>query len=513
LNLELVTAVAEHLAKGWSPEKCLQYLGLAEYVSGLLRLRRAAVLLFAKDVKHWHPRCQVRVVRVPGTELKTGKEYIVKSDETASGNIMELMNVAWEKLRPHLVETKLTQGAVFREHIMYPEDACREALTNAIAHRDYSIEGQGIEILIFDDRMEVRSPGALLSTIKQVELMKLQGVHESRNALIARVLRELGYMREMGEGLRRIFFLMRDADLVPPELHSEPSGFSIILRYKSVFSEEDQRWLEGYKPLNLAREEMFIALLGKDGILISPQQIYDRLNLVDWDIYRSVITQAQIKGLLYNVLTEREKKSQAKAKKISQREVPRLTVRDSGECEKALSELFTALQATGATPLFSYSYASGVLSSLSAQNLYKTNTGRITKLLQLIGLLDENKSPTMLMQSLWGEQAAKSIRPTWQRVSPPPLAVARKSAVPGSAKTLFVGNVDYDATNDELQSFLSQFGTVVSVSIPKDFVTKRGRGFGFVTTSTREEAENLRQKANGRLFRGRPVRFDWASYG
>lgn len=512
LNLELVTAVAEDLVKGWSPEKCLQYLGLAEYASGLLRLRRAAVLLFAKDVRHWHPRCQVRVVRIPGTELKTGKEYIVKSDETASGNIMELMNVAWEKLRPHLVETKLTEGAVFREHIMYPEDACREALTNAIAHRDYSVEGQGIEILIFDDRMEVHSPGALLSTIKQVELMKLQGIHESRNALIARVLREVGYMREMGEGLRRIFFLMRDADLVPPELHSEPSGFSIILRYKSVFSEEDQRWLEGYKPLNLTREEMFVALLGKDGVLISPQQIYDRLNLVDWDIYRSVITQAQIKGLLYNVLTEREKKSQAKAKKISQREVPRLTVRDSGECEKSLSELLTALQTTGATPLFGYSDATRILNSLSARNLYRTNPGHITKLLQLIGLLDENKSPTKPMQSLWGGQAAKPIRPTRQRISAPPLAVAREPAVPGYGKTLFVGNVDYDATNDELQSFLSQFGIVVSVSIPKDFVTKRGRGFGFVTTSTREEAENLRKQADGRLFRERPLHFDWASY-
>src|SRR5207247_477931 len=120
--------------------------------------------------------------------------------------------------RPHLVETKLSPEALFKQQVMYPEDACREALVNAITHRDYSLEGQNIEILIFDDRMEVYSPGSLLSTVTVESLRKLAGVHESRNALIARVLREIGYVREMGEGMRRIFRLFNDADLVAPEL-------------------------------------------------------------------------------------------------------------------------------------------------------------------------------------------------------------------------------------------------------------------------------------------------------
>jgi RNA recognition motif-containing protein len=82
----------------------------------------------------------------------------------------------------------------------------------------------------------------------------------------------------------------------------------------------------------------------------------------------------------------------------------------------------------------------------------------------------------------------------------------------GSAKTLFVGNVDYDTPMGELKSFFSQFGNVASISVPQDFVTRHGRGFGFVTMSTREEAEYVKEQANGRAFRGRPLRLDWASY-
>jgi ATP-dependent DNA helicase RecG len=202
LDIDLVKAVSADTAR-MSPEKSLQYLGIAEYGMGMLRLRRAALLLFAKKVELWHPRCQVRILRIRGTELRTGRDYNVTSDEPVAGNILRLLTTGWDQLRPHLVETKLTESALFREQVMYPEDACREALINAITHRDYSVEGKNIEIQIFDDRMEVHSPGSLLATITIEDLRRQNGAHESRNAHIARVLREIGYVREMGEGMRR----------------------------------------------------------------------------------------------------------------------------------------------------------------------------------------------------------------------------------------------------------------------------------------------------------------------
>ena len=74
----------------------------------------------------------------------------MKHDQIVSGNILDLVDKGWEALRPQLVQTHLGTDARFETTIMYPELTCREALINAIAHRDYSEEGRGIEIYVFD---------------------------------------------------------------------------------------------------------------------------------------------------------------------------------------------------------------------------------------------------------------------------------------------------------------------------------------------------------------------------
>lgn len=112
---------------------------------------------------------------------------------------------------------------------MYPELACREALVNAITHRDYSSEGRGIEVKIFDDRLVIKNPGELLSSMTINDLKSLSGVHQSRNTYVARVLRETGFIRELGEGIRRIHELMKSNDMVEPVISSENKTFSITL--------------------------------------------------------------------------------------------------------------------------------------------------------------------------------------------------------------------------------------------------------------------------------------------
>jgi ATP-dependent DNA helicase RecG len=110
---------------------------------------------------------------------------------------------------------------------------------NAIAHRDYSIQN-GIEVYIYTNRLEIKSPGALLSTLTINSLYQLEGAHESRNPLIARVLRENKLMRELGEGMKRIFALMNDNDLERPILHSNGLWFSITLKNKTVIPKSNR---------------------------------------------------------------------------------------------------------------------------------------------------------------------------------------------------------------------------------------------------------------------------------
>ena len=89
LDNDLIKYVSDSISNGITNEKCLQFLDLAEYALGGLKLRRAALLLFAKDINKWHPRCEVRIVKVVGNELKTGLDYNVKEDISIKGNILK----------------------------------------------------------------------------------------------------------------------------------------------------------------------------------------------------------------------------------------------------------------------------------------------------------------------------------------------------------------------------------------------------------------------------------------
>ena len=517
LDIDLVKAMSAQSSR-MSPEKSLQYLGLAEYGMGCLRLRRAALLLFGKDINQWHPRCQVRIIRIRGTELKTGRDYNVASDESVTGNILQLLTKSWEQLRPHLVETKLNQDALFREQVMYPEDAVRESLINAITHRDYSVEGKNIEISIYDDRMTVQSPGALLSTISIDDLRKQKGAHESRNAHIARVLKEIGYVREMGEGMRRIFRLMNDADLVAPEVVSDHGQFSVSLFHKSVFSLADQAWLAGYRPLKLTREDMLIAMLGRDGKLISPQQIYNVLGLHDWDVYRAVFEQLSTKEVIFNTLSETKKNLLAKKTGAARRDIPRLAVRPPHVLEDGLSVLFSRLAKQPIVAHADSTFANAVLSTLPEGCVYKTNAVRLLKLLRVLGLTDDSNTPTATLLELWRQNSVSVHQKTpdlkittagasQKALKAPSVQSKERTSEPES---IYVGNLSYDATEKDIYDLFKQHGTVLRVTVPTDYVTGKGRGFAFVTMADRAKAGEAMQVLQGQAFQGRNLKLNWS---
>ncbi len=326
LKIDLIESVAYTISSGLSVEKCLQHLNLAEFDGQNFRLRKAALLLFAHDSNKWHPRLQVRILKIDGKEIKSGKDYNIIKDEEVSGNILELIHESWELVRTHLTETKFTD-ARFRTQIIYPELACREALTNAIAHRDYSNEGRGIEVHIYSDKLEIVNPGGLLSSIKIEDIRELKGVHESRNSLISRVLREMGYMRELGEGMKRIFELMSSNDLTDPELYTDKNIFRITLHHRYIYSEEERLWLENFNNLTLLRDQKTVVRLGYNNHIISPKEIWDAVGIVDTDYYRQLIESLRDKGILYKSVTEQAIWKKARNEGVPRKGVPRYSIR------------------------------------------------------------------------------------------------------------------------------------------------------------------------------------------
>ncbi len=327
LDQELLQSVSQRISKLISAEKLLQYLDLAEFDGTTLKLRRAALLLFAKKSSKWHPRSQVRIFIVRGTEEKTGKEFNVTEIGEANGNIFQLIEASWDLLRPHLTDTRFSEDAIFKTQIMYPELACREALINAITHRDYSNEGRGIEVKIFDDRLLIENPGELLSSISLKDIESLTGAHLSRNTYIARVLRETGYIRELGEGIRRIYDLMTSNDLVAPSFKSMNKTFSISLNYKYVYTKQEQLWLDNFKAIDLSREQKTVVRLGVNGRLVSAKEIFDIVGIVDEKTYRELIESMRNIGILETTLLSSEVTNQKRKYGGMRKAVPRYTIR------------------------------------------------------------------------------------------------------------------------------------------------------------------------------------------
>ncbi|WDH23245.1 ATP-binding protein [Pseudomonas chlororaphis] len=426
LNIELVKTVADQVLKGMSAEKCLQYLELGEYGLSQLRLRRAALLLFAKEPHKWHPRLQIRILKVDGNDVKTGEEYNVISDQVIQGNILTLIDSAWEAMRPFLIQTKIDSHARFEQRSIYPELACREALLNSIAHRDYSDEGRGIEVYIFDDHLEVRNPGALLSSMRLEDIVSQKGVHQSRNSYVARVLRELGYMRELGEGMRRIYDLMNKNELAPPALISRPDGFSITLTNRAMYSHLDLLWLSQFDHLALDREMKSVILLGQEGRIFSALQIWEAVGIVDTEDYRKLVESLFKIGVLQNEIERDTARRIAQKKKIPFRSFPRYKISIPGKVsEGSQSEDSSLSDEKSKAALESSNFQSEVLVSKGHAEVEE------------------------------GRAEIKEV----------------------SGGKLFIANLPLKAIDNDLYDLFSVFGTIVELKVPRRYNKTKGYGF------------------------------------
>ncbi len=126
----------------------------------------------------------------------------------------KLLNEAFRIIGTQLREfTRLVKGGKFATTPEYPEFAWQEAIANAVIHRAYSITGTDIHIKIFDDRLEIESPGKLPGLVR---IHNMRRIHFSRNPLIARVMTDMEYMQDLGEGVDRMILEMEKLGLEPP---------------------------------------------------------------------------------------------------------------------------------------------------------------------------------------------------------------------------------------------------------------------------------------------------------
>ena len=225
--------------------------GLIEYQDGEPVLNRAAAYLFGKDPLRWHPRPGIEFVRFAGSERRGGSEYNVAERIRIEAPALRLVQEAAKVIGERVEERILPRDLFFREKFEYPSFTWKEALVNAIAHRDYSLEGSAISIWMFDDRIEVRSPGKLPGPVKAKKNLGHDRIHYARNPLMARVLTDAGFMRSLGDGLPRIFQEMDQQGLNPPEWKEEETFFCLVFRNTPILDEGTLAWLKQFSDYTL----------------------------------------------------------------------------------------------------------------------------------------------------------------------------------------------------------------------------------------------------------------------
>lgn len=191
---------------------------------GLLTV--SGLLLFGECPAAFLPQARVRVLRFDGTKMETGERLNATKDVTFDGPIPKVVDGAFALVSGMLREFQfLGRDGKFQTVPEYPEFAWFEGLVNAVTHRDYAYAGDYIRVSMYDDRLEILSPGKLPNT---VTLDNMRETRYSRNPRIARTLVEFGWVRELNEGVKRIYTEMQNMLLNDP-VFDEPDGSKVQL--------------------------------------------------------------------------------------------------------------------------------------------------------------------------------------------------------------------------------------------------------------------------------------------
>lgn len=186
------------------------------------RPTHAGLLLFGRDPQRILRGALILAARFPGEALS---DQFQKQE--IAGNLPEMLRKMEAFLEDHLRrEVVMGRGMARSEQHELPMEAARELVVNAVAHRDYSIGGDSIRVLLFRDRMEVHSPGALPGPMT---VANLKDERFSRNPALVQVLSDLGFIERLGYGVDRVIAVMRERSLREPEFAETSGGFRAML--------------------------------------------------------------------------------------------------------------------------------------------------------------------------------------------------------------------------------------------------------------------------------------------
>ena len=296
LNLRLVNCVLEADGRpAVRPDglvRALADLGVAGRSPADDGVMTAAVVLFAKEPTRFIPGASVQLVRRLGVGPGPGAS---ESREECSGPLPEVLDRCLEFIGRHTARYQAVVGTRRQDIAEYPESVLREVVLNALAHRDYRLAGATVDITVWDDRIEVRSPGPLPG---HITVENIREEHYSRNRRIMQVLKTLRLVEEYGEGVDRMFREMEARLLEPPIFVATSSSVTVTLRSRSLVDVADQAWLAQLSAYPLSSPERLALVIAHREGAVTPRRLREARPDTDTS---ALLAGAVAKGLLLRV--------------------------------------------------------------------------------------------------------------------------------------------------------------------------------------------------------------------
>jgi ATP-dependent DNA helicase RecG len=186
----------------------------------------AGILMFGKDPQQWLPDARISAVRVAGTAFSG--EFADRQEFT--GRLGKQADDAAAFLGRSVPSPARITGQL-RDDLALPDAVVREAIQNALCHRDYRAASQ-VRILVFDDRIEIINPGTLLNHLT-LDSIRLGGISQRRNPILAALLARARRRENLGFGVPEMIRLLRKHGFPEPTLEQTGGHFQLGIRLGS----------------------------------------------------------------------------------------------------------------------------------------------------------------------------------------------------------------------------------------------------------------------------------------
>ena len=222
-------------------EQILKQLRIVAEADGVLRPTLAGLLMFGLYPQRFEQQMVVVFLQYYGTntmeEAPSGERFL--DNRKFEGTIKEIIDNVTTYLMASMRKGSLIRGVTRQDIPEYPEVALREAIVNAVAHRDYSqfVRGSHIQVRMFADRLEIENPGGLYGG---VAIDKLEEGQSTRNRLLVQLMEDMHLVENRGSGIDAMLKAMHKANLQPPRFEDRRTSFLAVLNNAPVISDEER---------------------------------------------------------------------------------------------------------------------------------------------------------------------------------------------------------------------------------------------------------------------------------